>query len=135
MSGLVVDTSAIVAILSREPGGEWLAAELASATARQITAATALELGIVLEARRSKSVGIATRALRDSDVRIVPFDEDLAGRALEGWRRFGRGRHAAGLNFGDCTTYALAARSGFPILCVGDDFSRTDLPVRRPPPP
>jgi len=59
----------------------------------------------------------------------VPFDDDLAGRSLDAWRRFGKGRHLAGLKFGDCCTYALAERTGYPILCVGDDFARTDLPV------
>ncbi|MGH8933461.1 MAG: type II toxin-antitoxin system VapC family toxin, partial [Egibacteraceae bacterium] len=63
---------------------------------------------------------------------VVSVDRDQADRALEGWRRFGKGRHAAGLNFGDCFTYALAAVTGCPVLCVGDDFAATDLDVIRP---
>lgn len=133
MTGLVVDTSALVAVLQRESGCEWLAAELTGATSRVLTAPTALELGIVAESRAPSATGIGWRLLRDSEIEVVAFDEDLAVRAVDAWRRFGKGRHPAQLNFGDCCTYALAERTGHPILCVGDDFARTDLPVRRPP--
>lgn len=131
MTDLVVDTSAMVAILTGEPEQTWLAEQLAQASARIMAAPTALELGIVLEARAPTAVGLSRRALRDAEIDVVPFDDELAERALHGWRRFGKGRHAAGLNYGDCITYALADRSGYPILCVGDDFARTDLPVAR----
>lgn len=57
----------------------------------------------------------------------------MAQRALDAWRRFGKGRHPAGLNFGDCCSYALAEATGYPILCAGNDFIRTDLAVLRPP--
>jgi ribonuclease VapC len=133
VSGLVVDTSALIAILRRDPGHEWLGCELAGATTRVLAAPMALELGIVLESRTPGAVGIGARLLRDADIEVVAFDEDLASRAVDAWRRFGKGRHPAQLNFGDCCTYALAERSGHLILCVGDDFARTDLPVRRPP--
>ena len=129
MSALVVDTSAMVAILTGEPDRDWLAARLAAATEAVIAAPIALELGIVVEARAPAAVGISRRALRDARISTVPFDDDLAERALDAWRRFGKGRHPAGLNFGDCCTYALAERTGYPILCVGDNFGRTDLPV------
>lgn len=79
-------------------------------------------------------MGIGRRLTRDADIDVVAFDEDLATRAVDAWRRFGTGRHPAQLNFGDCCTYALAELTGHPILCVGDDFVRTDLQVRRPPP-
>jgi ribonuclease VapC len=66
-------------------------------------------------------------------------DADAADRALSAWRRYGKGRHPAGLNYGDCFVYALADRTGFPVLCTGDDFARTDLEVlpsaREPPRP
>lgn len=132
MSAIVVDSSAMVAILGSEPGGDWLAARLGEASERVIAAPVALELGIVLEARRGPAVGIARRALRDAQITIVAFDEALADRGLDAWRRFGKGRHAAGLNFGDCCTYALAELTDYPILCVGDDFVRTDLAVLQP---
>lgn len=133
MTAIVVDTSAVVAILTNEPGREWLSAELADATVRVIAAPTALELGIVLESRRPAAVGIARRFLRDANISIEPFGETLSDRALDAWRRFGKGRHAAALNLGDCFTFALAEETDFPILCVGNDFARTDRPVLTPP--
>lgn len=133
MTGLVVDTSALVAVLQRAPGHEWLAGELAGATARLLAAPTALELSIVAESRAPTAAGIGWRMLRDAGIEVAAFDEDLAARAVDAWRRYGKGRHPAQLNFGECCTYALAERTGHPILCVGDDFARADLPVRRPP--
>lgn len=128
----VVDTSAIVAILKREAGAGWLISQLDAPGRRTMAAPTLLELGIVLETRGTGSTGIARRVVRDAAIEVVAFDDDLADRAMEGWRRFGKGRHPAGLNFGDCHTYALAHRLGLPILCTGDDFAQTDLPVLRP---
>lgn len=98
-----------------------------------LAATTAFELSIVAESRAPTAVGIGWRMLRDAGIEVVAFDEDLAARAVDAWRRYGKGRHPAQLNFGDCCTYALAERTGHPILCVGHDFARTDLPVRRPP--
>jgi ribonuclease VapC len=132
VSTIVVDTSAMVAILTNEPGHGWLAAQLADATERLMSAPTAVELGIVLEAR-SPAAGILRRALRDASITVTPFDHGMAQRALDAWRRFGKGRHPAALNLGDCFTYALAEATGCPILCVGNDFSQTDLAVLRPP--
>jgi ribonuclease VapC len=130
---VVVDTSAMVAILTAEAGADRLSEVLTSADRRLIAAPSAVELGIVLEARVPAAVGMARRALRDADVEVVACDEELAERALEAWRRFGKGRHPAALNFGDCFTYALAERTGLPILCVGEDFARTDVGALRPP--
>jgi len=130
--GLVIDTSAMVAILSGEAGHAWLTEQLSSAADRVIAAPTALELGIVLEARSATAIGMSRRALRDGRISVVPFDDDAVERAMEAWRRFGKGRHPAALNFGDCCTYALAEQTGYPILCVGNDFARTDLPVSSP---
>jgi ribonuclease VapC len=133
VSTVVVDTSAIVAVLAREPGHDWLAAHLARASDRLMTAPTALELGIVLEARSPAATGILRRTLRDAQIAVIPFDDNLADRALDAWRRYGKGRHPAALNFGDCCSYALAEATGCPLLCVGDDFSLTDLTVWTPP--
>ncbi len=133
MTVLVVDTSAMVAILGQEAGAEWLSEQLASADRRMAAAPTVVELGIVLEAGAPAAVGIARRALRDAGVEVVPFDDGLADRAVEAWRRFGRGWHPAALNFGDCFTYALADRTHQPILCIGDGFAQTDVRVVRPP--
>lgn len=93
-----------------------------------------LELGIVAEARSPAATGIVRRVLRDAQITVTPFDAALAERALDAWRRFGKGRHPAALNLGDCFSYALAEATDCPILCVGDDFAQTDLPTFRPPP-
>lgn len=133
MTALVVDTSAVVAILTDEPGRGWLSRQLADASERFMAAPTMLELGIVVEARTPTATGIVRRFLRDTEITVTSFDTIMAERALDAWRRFGKGRHPAGLNLGDCFSYALAEATGCPILCVGDGFARTDLPVLCPP--
>ena len=130
---LVVDTSAVVAIILGEPRSEELAVHLENAIARLMSAAIRVELGIVIEARFwPAGQDIVDRILRDANIDIVPVDADLAARAMSGWRRYGKGRHPAGLNFGGCFTYALAERTGYPVLCTGDDFAATDIAVTRP---
>jgi ribonuclease VapC len=130
---LVVDTSAAVAIILGERGCGELMAYLEDALARLMPAAIRVELGIVIEARLwPAGQDVVDRFLRDAKIDIVPVDADLAARAMSGWRRYGKGRHAAGLNFGDCFTYALAERTGHPVLCTGDDFAATDSVVVRP---
>jgi ribonuclease VapC len=130
---LVIDTSAAVAVILGEPGSAEIAEYLEAAIARLMPAAIRVELGIVIEARLwPAGQDIVERFLRDAKIDIVPVDSDLAARAVSGWRRYGKGRHRAGLNFGDCFTYALAERTGHPVLCAGDDFAETDLAVVRP---
>jgi ribonuclease VapC len=124
-----------VAVILGEPGSEELAARLEDALTRLMPAATRVELGIVIEARLwPAGQDVVERFLRDAQVDIVPVDADLAARAMSGWRRYGKGRHPAGLNVGDCFTYALAERTGHPLLCTGDDFAATDMTVVRPRP-
>jgi ribonuclease VapC len=130
---LVVDTSAAVAVILGEPGSEELAGHLEAALARLIPTAVRVELGIVIEARLWPSgQDVVDRFLRDAKIDLVPVDADLAARAISGWRRYGKGRHPAGLSLGDCFTYALAERTGHPVLCTGDDFAATDVAVLRP---
>jgi ribonuclease VapC len=130
---LIVDTSAVVAVLFGEAGSDELAAHLEAALARLMPAAIRVELGIVIEGRLGPAgQDVVDRFLRDVQMEIVPVDGDLADRAMSGWRRYGKGRHPAGLNFGDCFTYALADRTGYPVLCVGNDFAATDVTVVRP---
>ena len=130
---LAVDTSAAVALILGKPGSEELAGHLEDAIDRLMAAAIRVELGIVIESRLGPAgQDIVDRFLRDAKVEIVPVDADLAARAMSGWRRYGKGRHPARLNFGDCFTYALAERTGHPVLCTGDDFEATDLTVVRP---
>ena len=132
---LVVDTSAAVAVIRGESGSDELAAHLEDALARLMSAAIRVELGIVIEARLwPAGQDVVDRFLRDAKIDIVPVDADLAARAMSGWRRYGQGRHPAGLNFGDCFSYALAERTGHPVLCTGDDFAATDITVVRPRP-
>ena len=131
----MVDTSAAVAIVLGEPGSEELAVHLENAVARLMPAAIRVELGIVLEARLwPAGQDVVDRLLRDAKIDIVPVDADLADRAMSSWRRYGKGRHPAGLNIGECFTYALAERTGHPVLCTGDDFAATDITVVRPQP-
>ena len=130
---LVVDRSACVAVILGEPGSEDLAAYLEHALVRLMPAAIRVELGIVIEARLwPAGQDVVDRFLRDAKIDIVAVDEELAARAMSGWRRYGKGRHPAALNFGDCFTYALAERTGYPVLCTGDDFARTGISVLRP---
>ncbi len=133
---IVVDTSAVVAILLREEAADASVAILSEAAIRLMSAATLVELGIVVESRLGPAgADVLTRFLRDAAIAVVPVDAELAERALGGWRRYGKGRHAAGLNYGDCFTYALAEKTGHPVLCAGADFLATDvetLPASRP---
>jgi ribonuclease VapC len=127
-AALVVDTSAAVAILTDESSAGELIEQLAGAEARLMSMATLVELGIVMEARIGPAApGIVERFLRDGEIELVSVNRTHVDRALEGWRRYGRGRHKAALNYGDCFSYALALASGYPPLFVGDDFSRTDV--------
>lgn len=126
--GIVVDTSAVIAILLAEPGNEELIGTLEQARVRVMTAPTRVELGIVVEARFGPAAAdVVPRFMRDANVEVQPFDGDLADRALGAWRRYGKGRHPAALNLGDCFVYALAERTGYAVLCTGDDFAATDL--------
>lgn len=131
MKGLVVDTSAVVAMVSSEPTAQWLTERLDEASLLVMGAPTAVELEIVLKARAGTLS--ASHTLRSLGVQIEPFGEDLFRSAASAWNRFGRGRHPARLNFGDCLTYAVADHTGYPILCTGNDFAQTDLPALCPP--
>lgn len=131
--GVVVDTSAVVAILQSEEGSDVLLERLAQSSPRLMSAATRVELGIVVEARLgAPGRDLVERFLRDADVEVMAVDADAADRALSAWRRFGKGRHRAALNFGDCFSYALAEDTGVPLLCTGEDFTATDLPTVPP---
>ena len=125
---MILDSSVIVAITLREPGHEELVGKLRSADALGIGAPTLTEAGIVLSARLGvEPQALLDRFLRDFGVVPVAFGELHWREALEAFRRFGKGRHPAALNFGDCLSYAAARLAGHPLLFVGDDFSRTDI--------
>lgn len=125
---MILDTSAIVALLLREPGFERVERALNTAARVGIGTPTLVETGLVLEVRLlDHAAGLLVGFLRAFEVAEIPFDAACWPVAVEAFRRFGKGRHPAGLNLGDCFSYATARVMGQPLLCVGDDFPRTDL--------
>jgi ribonuclease VapC len=125
---MVIDTSALAAIFFHEPERDAFRDAIVTASSRLISAATVLEAGMVIEGRRGGGAGrefdlFVVRA----QIQIVPIDAELADLARSAWRKYGKGRHPAGLNFGDCFSYALAKSSGEPLLAKGGDFARTDV--------
>ena len=128
---MVIDTSALAAIFFAEPERRHFLAAITAAGRRLVSAATVIETGIVIEARQGEAAGrefdlFVVRA----NLQIVPVDAEQADLARSAWRKYGKGRHAAGLNFGDCFTYALAKSTGEPLLAKGADFSLTDIEVQ-----
>ncbi|MGH2948397.1 MAG: type II toxin-antitoxin system VapC family toxin [Solirubrobacteraceae bacterium] len=125
---MVIDTSALVAVLFDEPERADYVVRIAADGRRLISAATLVEAGILVEARRGESAGRELDLfLHRAGVNCVAVDERQASVARAAWRTFGRGRHPASLNVGDCFSYALARVAGERLLFKGDDFSRTDI--------
>ena len=125
---IVIDSSAIISLLLEEPEGPSFAEKISSAAGSAIAAPTLLELMIVA-LRRKGPLGVAiVRGIVDGyGIEILPFDADLSERAIAAYERFGKARHAAKLNFGDCMAYALAKSLDAPLLFKGNDFSQTDV--------
>ena len=125
---MVLDTSAMVALLGMESEAERLAVAIESDPIRLVSAATVVETGIVIEARYGADGGRELDLLvAKADLQIEAVTLEHARVAREAWRRFGKGHHAAALNLGDCFSYALAKTSGEPLLFKGTDFSQTDV--------
>jgi ribonuclease VapC len=125
---VIVDSSSLVALLLREPGWEPLLDRLAAEPSTGVGAPTLAETGIVLAARMGVSGRtLLARFVDESDLVVVPLGDEHWGVAVDAFLRFGKGRHPARLNYGDCLTYAVARLADEPLLCVGDDFARTDL--------
>lgn len=125
---MVVDTSALVALLGMEPEATRLATALEADPSRLISAATLVETGLVIEARYGAAGAQELDLLvAKAGLIIEAVTAEQADVAREAWRRFGKGRHSAGLNYGDCFSYALARTTGEPLLFKGDDFSQTDI--------
>jgi ribonuclease VapC len=125
---VILDSSVVVAIALREPGHEELIEKLRSSDALGIGTPTLTEVGMVLSARLGlEPQALLDRFLRDFGVVPVAFGELHWREALEAFRRFGKGRHPAALNFGDCLSYATAKIAGHPLLFVGGDFPQTDI--------
>jgi ribonuclease VapC len=128
---LVVDTSAVVALLKSEPGWETLATRLHAASSRVLSVANWVELSLVAAGRHGDEATLEflDRFLQTAAIELRPVDEPQARIAREAFLRFGKGRHPAGLNFGDCFSYALARTLDAPLLFVGNDFIQTDVQV------
>ncbi|MDP2955477.1 MAG: type II toxin-antitoxin system VapC family toxin [Longimicrobiales bacterium] len=128
MKSVVLDTSALIAILQGKHDADALVAALDAADMRCVSAATVVEAGIVLQARYGDhGERELDLFLQRAEVDIVPVTPDHAELARQAFRRFGKGRHPAGLNFGDCFAYALSAASDAPLLFTGENFRRTDV--------
>lgn len=129
---MVLDTSSILSILLEEADAAFFAECISKSQKRLLSAGTALELMIVIEARKGESGGRELDLfLHRAKIDIVPFDSEQAEIARTAWRRYGKSNHSAGLNFGDCFAYALAKSSGEPLLFKGNDFNQTDLSIIR----
>ena len=129
---MILDTSAVVAILQNEPDHLELIRQIEADSDRRISTVSVLEAAMVLEGRRGTDAGLDLDLfLERAAVEIVAFDGDQLRIARMAFRRYGKGRHPAGLNFGDCAAYALAVWSGEPLLYKGTDFGKTDVPQVR----
>jgi ribonuclease VapC len=125
---MVIDTSALVAILLGEPEAEPFALAVAGDPKRLIGTFAALETAIVIEAKKGESGGRELDLLlHKARIEMVPMTADQFEIARTAWRKYGKGRHPAGLNLGDCCSYALAKVVGEPLLFKGNDFSQTDI--------
>lgn len=125
---MVLDSSAVIALLLDEQDADSLRMAIADADTRLISAATLVEASLVIESRFGETGGRELDLLINRlGVEIVSVDADQVNEARRAWRRFGRGRHPAGLNYGDLFSYALARTTGQPLLFKGDDFARTDV--------
>jgi ribonuclease VapC len=127
---MVIDASAIVAIAFSEPEAKSLRERIADDPVRLISAATVFEAALVIETRLGEAGGAELDLwLHKADVEIVAVTADHGDQARRAWRRYGKGRHPAGLNYGDCFSYALAALTREKLLFKGEDFSKTDILV------
>jgi len=125
---MVIDSSAVVAILQEEPETGLFLARLEADPTRLMSAASYLEAAIVIEDRFGyEGIRDLKLFLHEAGVEIEPVTFDQSELAREAYRRYGRGNHPAALNYGDCFAYALAKAAGEPLLFKGDDFSRTDV--------
>lgn len=125
---MVIDTSAIAAILFDEPERARFVHAIDGSAVRLLSAASLVEATLVVEGRKGpRAERLVDRFVEDGEIEVVPLTVEQAALACEAFRKYGRGQHAAALNLGDCFTYALAKATGERLLFKGDDFARTDL--------
>jgi ribonuclease VapC len=124
---MVIDSSALLAILQDEPERRALAEAIEGADRRCLSVVNLVEAAVVLEARRGPAAArLLDMLVERAGIEVMPVDAEQGRLARQAYARYGRGRHPAGLNFGDCFAYALAAALGESLLFKGGDFSRTD---------
>ncbi|EDN70954.1 conserved hypothetical protein [Beggiatoa sp. PS] len=127
---MVIDTSALIAILLREPEAEKFAKAIISNRKRLLSAFSALETGVVIEARKGNPGKQELDLLLSyTKIDIVALNDEQVQMAMEAWRKFGKGHHPAKLNLGDCCSYALAKYFDEPLLFKGNDFNQTDIKI------
>jgi ribonuclease VapC len=127
---MVLDTSALLAILFDQPERRSFTEAIEAAEARLLCAASFVEASMILESRNgAEGVRALDRLLAMANVQTIAVDVPQANAAREAFRQFGKGRHPAGLNFGDCFSYALAKCRGEPLLFKGGDFSKSDISI------
>jgi ribonuclease VapC len=125
---MVIDTSALAAVLLQEPDAERVAQAIDAGSPRLLSAASLLEASIVIESRKGEAGGRELDLLvYRAGIEVVAVDQNQAETARAAWRRFGKGRHPTGLNYGDCFAYALARSRRLPLLFCGNDFSQSDI--------
>ena len=125
---MIVDSSAVLAVLYRDPDAERFETAIASVPSSRMSIANALEASIVVEGRGDMAAGHALDLfLKEAMIELAPVTAEQLEAARRAWRRFGKGSHPAALNFGDCFAYALAEVTGEPLLFKGEDFARTDI--------
>ena len=125
---MVIDSSALLAIVLNEPECQAFLRKINLDARPLIAAANYVEAAVVLVTRRGPAAAVELRALlKEAGIEIAEVNEAISDVAIEAFRRFGKGRHPAGLNFGDCFAYALASVTGEPLLYKGDDFAKTDI--------
>ena len=127
---MMIDTSAILAILQREPESRRFLEVIESADSTRMSVASFVESSIVIESRYgAEGLHDLDRFLSRASIELIPVDAEQGQLARTAFNRFGKGRHRAGLNYGDCFSYAAAISLGEPLLCKGDDFIHTDVPM------
>ena len=127
---MILDTSALLAVLFGEKDAETYAQAISQAEVCRISAATFVEVSIVVESQTGDAGSRQWDSFfRSAAISIEPVNEEHAHTARQAWSDFGKGRHGAGLNFGDCFSYALAKVSGEPLLFKGQDFRKTGIPA------
>lgn len=129
---MVLDSSALVSVVLAEPAHRSVLDRMLAAPLLVVGAPTLAETALVLSARLNRDARpLLNEILRETEVEVIPFDRTHYEVAVDAFRRYGKGRHRAALNFGDCLTYAIARVAGLPLLYTRNDFAETDLATEK----